>query len=201
MDKVQLVWSILTSVISALVVVAGWVFVVGKKFQVLDDLKDNFKDIKSDIKNLDKEVKSEIKSLERNLNVSTNAIVEMQSLLSGKGFTIRQQLAYTASSPIKLTEFGEELMKDSGFVEIIKNPEKKDYLIKFVRAKNPQTNYDIQEFSMAVMKELANNNDTIAVPLKNYAYNKGLTLDLILNSAGIVLRDEVMKELKFDDKI
>lgn len=206
MDKIQFIWSIITSLIGGLVALIGWSLTVGRKLQVLDDLKENFKDIKSDIKNLDyevkgemKEVKEEIRSLEKSFNISTGAIVEMQTLLAGKGFTIRQQLIFTSRSPIELTEFGEDLMKNSGFYEMIKDPEKVKYLIGLVKAKNPQTNYDIQETAMKVMQELAENNDPIAVPLKNYAYNKGLVLDLLVKSAGLVLRDEVMKELKFQD--
>jgi len=56
-------------------------------------------------------------------------------------------------------------------------------------------------YSMATMAELAELNDPIVIPLKEYAYKEGLTLEIILNSAGIMLRDEVMKELVFNDKM
>jgi hypothetical protein len=49
------------------------------------------------------------------------------------------------------------------------------------------------------MHELASQNNPFVVALKNYAYNKGLPLEILLNSAGLVLRDEVMKDLKFTD--
>lgn len=40
-------------------------------------------------------------------------------------------------------------------------------------------------------------NDAVAMPLKNYAFEHGLDLDIILRASGIVLRDEAMKDLKF----
>lgn len=88
-------------------------------------------------------------------------------------------------------------MKESGFYDIlIKN---RKFLVDAVKDKKPKTNYDIQEFSTLVIKELVNINDTNLISLKNYSFNKGLPLEIIVNSAGIVLRDEVMKEVKFED--
>jgi hypothetical protein len=156
---------------------------IGRKLQVLDDLKLQSADSSSFCKS------------------ATNAIVEMQTHLAGKGFCINQKLAYTNNSPLKLTEWGEKIMWDSGFASEILNPEKRDYLIKLVKAKDPKTNYDIQQNSIDVMNELAEVNDPIAVPIKEYAYKEGITLEILLNSAGIMLRDQVMQELKFEDKI
>lgn len=163
-------------------IIAGLIY-IGKKLQILEDLKE------------------ESKSIESFSKCATGAIIEMQTHLAGKGFLINQKLAYTAGSPLKLTEFGETMMQESGFAKIISDEEKRKILIDMVKGKNPQNNYDIQEFSMKTMAELAEKNNPVAVPLKEYAYEKGLPLELILNSAGIVLRDEVMKEIKFSDKI
>lgn len=177
-------WDIINKIIIIIGIpsIIGGCIYIGRKLQILDDLKE-------DVNNLDKLSKC-----------STNAIVEIQTHLSGKGFAINHTLAYSANSPIQLTDYGEMLMKESGFTDIIKNQEKRDYLVKLVKDKNPTTNYDIQDYSMNTMKELAQKNDTVVVPLKEYAFKEGLTLEIILNSAGIVLRDEVMKELQFNDK-
>ena len=132
---------------------------------------------------------------------ATTAIVEMQTHMTSSGFQISNKLAYTSKSPLKLTDWGEKIMKESGFSYAIMHPEKRATLIKLVKAKDPQTNYDIQQYSMDVMFELAEVNDPIAIPLKEYAYKEGITLEILLNSAGIMLRDEVMKEINFKDKI
>lgn len=163
--------------------IIGAFIYIGKKLQILDDLKSQSTEHNSFCKN------------------ATNSIVEIQTHLANNGFIINNRLAYSSNSPIKLTDWGEFLMEKSGFKKIISNPSKREYLIKLVKRKKPGNNYDIQQFSMDTMAELAEVNDPIAVPLKEYAYKEGLNLEIIINSAGIVLRDEVMKELKFDDKI
>lgn len=89
-------------------------------------------------------------------------------------------------------------MQESGFYKIAE--QHKRTLIDLVKAKNPKTDYDIQEFSIQILKELANASNPIVFPLKNYAFQKGLVLDIILQAAGIVLRDIVMQEVKFDDQ-
>ena len=145
----------------------------------------------------DTRIEGKVDRIEAFTKAASNSIVEIQTLLGGKGFVINQKLAYAPGSPLKLTEYGETLMKESGFYEILKN--NSAFFVNLVKAKNPQTNYDIQECSMAILKELAHKNNELVIPLKNYSFNKGLSLEIILNSAGIVLRDEVMKELNFND--
>lgn len=146
----------------------------------------------------DKRIESKVDKIEAFTKVAANSIVEIQTLMGGKGFTINQRLAFTPGSPLKLTEYGETLMRESGFYDILSKNHR--FFVDLVKSKNPQTNYDIQEFSMSVLKELAMANNVLAIPLKNYAFSKGLPLDIILNSAGIVIRDEVMKEVKFEDE-
>jgi hypothetical protein len=62
---------------------------------------------------------------------------------------------------------------------------------------NPKTNYDIQEDAKLVIRETFNSDDPIFAPLKEYAFNNGLPIELVIPPASIVLRDEVMKQLKF----
>jgi len=151
----------------------------------------------SGLEETDKRIESKVDKIESFTKNASNSIVEIQTLMSGKGFTINQRLAYTSGSPIKLTEYGETIMKESGFYDILIKNHK--FLVDSVKSKNPQTNYDIQEFSMLVIKELVNANNPNLISLKNYSFDKGLPLEIIINSAGIVLRDEVMKEVKFED--
>lgn len=139
-----------------------------------------------------------ISQLDSHFSQVTNAIVEIQTLLTGRGFTINQRLVVTNASPTRLTDYGEQLKQESGFHKIMQA--EKGFLINLVKTKNPKTNYDIQEYSLQVLKELAADNNPILFPLKNYAYEKGLVLDIILQAAAIVLRDAVMEEVKFDDQ-
>ena len=146
----------------------------------------------------DQRIEKKVDKIESFSQVAASSIVEIQTLLTGRGFTVNQRLAYAPGSPTKLTDYGETLMQESGFYEILKN--NSAFFVNLVKEKNPSTNYDIQELSRKVLKELTDTNNTLILPLKNYAYNKGLPLEILVNTAGIVLRDEVMKSLSFDDK-
>ena len=145
----------------------------------------------------DKRIEKKVDAIESFTKAASNSIVEIQTLLGGKGFIINQKLAYSPGSPLKLTEYGETMMRESGFYDTLSKNVK--FFTDLVRAKNPQTNYDIQEYSTVVVRELVSANNPFVTQLKNYSYNKGLPLDILINSAGIVLRDEVMKGLKFED--
>lgn len=142
-------------------------------------------------------LESHAEKLDAHLSQTTNAIVEIQTLLTGRGFSINQRLVVTSASPTRLTDYGEQMMQDSGFYKILED--NKRILIDLVKGKNPKTNYDIQEFSLFVLKDLAASNNPIIFPLKNHAYQKGLVLDIILQAAAIILRDAVMQEVKYDD--
>lgn len=139
-----------------------------------------------------------ISKLENHFNQITNAIVEIQTHLTSRGYTINQRIVLTSSSPTRLTDYGEQLMQETGFYKIAETNQR--ILTDLVRAKNPKTNYDIQESSLQTLKDLAVSNNPILDPLKNYAFQKGLVLDVILQAAAIVLRDIVMQELKFEDE-
>lgn len=146
----------------------------------------------------DQRIEKKVDKIESFSQAAASSIVEIQTLLTGRGFTVNQRLAYAPGSPTRLTDYGETLMQDSGFYEILKN--NPAFFVGLVKSKNPSTNYDIQELSRKVLKELTDSNNALVLSLKNYAYNKGLPLEILVNTAGIVLRDEVMKELSFDDK-
>jgi hypothetical protein len=91
-------------------------------------------------------------------------------------------------SPISLTERGLDLLKNSGGQAWIST--NRDSLLAALKAKNPQSPYDVQEFSKQVLKE--KEADPLMSPLKDYAYQQGLDLNDILLVMGIHLRDEAM---------
>lgn len=181
-DMSQVLYILLPVVATAVMLTIGWLI----------------KNALSNLQSSDSRLEAKIDKIESFTKAAANSIVEIQTLLGGRGFTINQKLAYAPGSPLKLTEYGETLMKESGFYITLQDNRR--FFVDLVKSKNPQTNYDIQECSMKILKELAGANNSLLIPLKNYAFNKGLPLEILLNSAGILLRDEVMKELKFEDK-
>lgn len=122
------------------------------------------------------------------------AIVEIQGKFMQAGHTILFPLTVAPGSPLHVTEYGNKLLKESGFYEVLDHY--RDELVSLVKEHNPKTNYDIQQRSIEVIEEVLESDDEMAVSLKEYAYNSGVNLDILSFPAGIALRDEVMKELK-----
>jgi hypothetical protein len=145
-------------------------------------------------KTLDR-IEKKISSVESDLKPITPAIVEIQGKFKDAGHTLLFPLTVTPGSPLKLTEYGEKLMKESGFCEVLKKNRKE--LVDGVKVKSPKTNYDIQQFSKQLIHELFENDNEMFRPLKDYAFNNGMNVKILVPPAGLLLRDEVMKELKF----
>jgi hypothetical protein len=123
------------------------------------------------------------------------AILEIQHKFTEAGHSLIHPLTVKPGSPLELTDYGKRLIKESGFNNVLKKC--RNALVQKVRDRHPTTNYGIQEESINVIKELLNSDDETLKPLKDYAYNNGLPIDILVQPAGIVLRDEVMKELQF----
>lgn len=138
-------------------------------------------------------IDNRLEKIEKELKPLTPAIVEIQGKFKDAGHSILFPLAVTPGSPLKLTEYGEQLVKESGFDKLLEKH--RDILVELVKVKAPKTNYDIQELSVQVIREVLE--DDILKSLKEYAFENGLPLEVIIPPAGIMLRDEVMKDLKF----
>lgn len=134
--------------------------------------------------------------LEASFKPIVPAIVEIQGKFSEAGHSILFPLTVTPGSPLKLTDYGKQLMQDSGFNTILANASNRKILVDFVKAMNPQTEYDAQECSVRSIQKLLENNNPILKPLKEYAYNNGLSTEILIKPAGILLRDKVLKEIK-----
>jgi hypothetical protein len=123
------------------------------------------------------------------------AIIEIQGLLAKSGHSIMFPMTVAPGSPLHVTEFGDKLLKESGFYDILAENHKE--LVEMVKAKKPTTNYDIQKDSTEVIREMLDSDHEMAICLKKYAFNSGLDLNVLVPPAGIALRDEVMKDVRF----
>jgi len=102
----------------------------------------------------------------------------------------------TSSSPIRLTPKGEGLLSESRAKEIVdKEDNKKKILDKILSEPKPTNAYDAQEKVKQVINEMAD--DPIFIPIKNYAFQKGTDLDIILNIISIYFRDFALEKLGF----
>lgn len=149
---------------------------IGRKFQILDDLKDGFKNIGDKIERIGKEV-SEVDS--------------RVSKIEGKLFGVA-----IGASPIKLTPLGQEVLQNSGILVILKP--KTQFLITKIKEQKPQTAYDVQELTKNIFTienlELSQEEEN---KLKNYAFTKGITLNDVLYASAIYFRDVALQELGF----
>lgn len=142
-----------------------------------------------------KKILDKTESIEGDVKPLTPALIEIQGKFTEAGHSILFPLALTSKSPLSLTEYGRKIIQESDFDKILKRDGVK--FINLVKAKNPQSNYDIQEYSIEVMKNLFASNDMLIKSLKDYLYQSGQSSPLLVRVTGVALRDEVMKELKF----
>lgn len=103
---------------------------------------------------------------------------------------------FGSSSPLHLSLKGEEILRDSGIGEIIKQFE--ESLLKAVKEADVSTPYDVEESTLAVFEEFDFGEENIK-KLKNYAFNSGKwDISVILRVGAIKFRDTVLKECGFE---
>lgn len=92
---------------------------------------------------------------------------------------------YKDQSPLSLTDFGEELVNDSGLKVVFDDV--KDDLAEMLQEMEPVSQYDVQEKARALMDNLAGYEPFKRV--EKYAYDHGKDLNQILRAGAILLRD------------
>jgi hypothetical protein len=96
-------------------------------------------------------------------------------------------------SPMMLTPDGQSLLKQSGGDKFIEK--NKDEFVEKLRAMNPRSAYDVQESAKQVFEKMQNEDRFI--PFKDFAFNEGLSLDILFLVLGLHLRDIAMPLLGF----
>ena len=133
------------------------------------------------------------KFLEKSLSPIKFAVIEIQTLFREMGKTIQYSLTETHGSPLKPTEFGWKLIKDSGMDKIIGDNKKLflDKLNEKLAGVKIITGYDVQEKSREIM--IGFKNDPLMKSVKDYVFNNAIEIEVILRLGGILLRDEYLK--------
>jgi len=142
-----------------------------------------------------KKIMDDTAKLKEELKPLGPALIEIQGKFTQAGHQLLFPLTVAPGSPLHVTDYGDKLLKESGFYELLKNHH--DSLVQLVKDKAPKSNYDIQQAAFEVVESLLESDDEMALKLKEYAFNDGLDLQVLAKPGGIALRDEVMKELKF----
>jgi hypothetical protein len=175
----EIISMVFLPVITILIVTIGWF------------LKDKFKDFKDKIQDLiktDERLESKMDCVDTKVGNIDGRVANIEGRM-GIGYS-------TASSPVRLTPRGEAILTQSKMKEIVDNEDnKKKILDKILIGKKPTTAYDAQERTKNVIKTMAN--DSMFIPVKNYAFEKGVELDIILDIVSIYFRDFVLEKLGF----
>jgi len=106
----------------------------------------------------------------------------------------RAQSQYIQSkSPLGLTDKGKALLIDSTGKDYIDS--KKMEFFKEMKSKKPKTAYDVQELSKEIIANRIYRDEFNSI--KEFAFVKGVTLDVVLDVLSIYLRDFLLIELGF----
>ncbi len=141
------------------------------------------------------EIKGDLKNLNSRVFKLESATIEVREVVKRAGGRLYQPLEIGPGSPLKLTEYGEELSKKISAEKFIEDNE--IILFSWMDAKNTKTSYDVQVASKKIIEE--NLSNPIMNNFKQFAYNEPIDMDIILNVVSIILRDrylEIHPEIK-----
>ena len=138
----------------------------------------------------DERLEGKIDKMDSKVGETRGSVIEMQDVFERMGYPMKRIIQ--ATSPLNLTEYGKQLVEESGFNKILQD--NKDLILGWIKERSPKTQYDAQEISREVL--LMHKDDVVFEPLKDYTYQHGETsLEQILRAGSIVVRDEIIKEL------
>ncbi len=147
--------------------IAAALIYIGRKLQVLDDVK----------KTLNGEFKDTIGKMKLNIKVIADALIQSGLVDGGK---------LQAYSPIQVTQIGKDYLEKIGFIKTF-NEHSEDFF-RYIESEQPKTDYDIENAAIRSIYLLFDKD--YFNPIKDYLYNnpkedkKELT-----NVAGIYVRD------------
>lgn len=141
-----------------------------------------YKSLKTQIKDLDKDVK---KLSEKVISID-NRVYYMEGRL--------EESYIKSASPMTLTEKGTEVLIESKAKEIVK-ARKQKILDKILADPKPTNAYDAQEKTKEIIRGMKD--DSMFLSIKEYAFQKGINLYVILDIVAIYFRKFVLEELGF----
>ncbi len=146
--------------------------IIGRKFQCIDALE---------------------KQTEK-IETKTDKLTESINYIKGKIETNWREELAPASSPMKLNERGEKILKKSGIKEIIDT--RLSEFFKTVKDKNPRNAYWVQENAINTIYKLRKESKLLP-KLEESAYEAGSDVDAVLFVGGIYLRDIILPKFEF----
>jgi len=139
------------------------------------------------IDSLNKENSEINKKIDTLINCFNRLTAKLENV---KGIAGLNDVYFKSASPLSLTPVGKTMLQESGLKDFI--DANKDELIKNVESQKPQTNYDAEAISRSVMLSLSD--DPRLNTVKDYAFQNGKDLTMMLMAGGIYLRDMVFSK-------
>src|SRR3989344_5431371 len=144
----------------------------------------------NDLTKTDERVEGKVDKIGSRVEETRGSMIEMQETFERMGYPMKRIIQ--ATSPLNLTDYGKQLVRESGFVKLLQD--NRDLILNWMKEMNPKNQYDAQEFSRKAL--LDHKDEALLQPLKDYAFQHGETsFEQILRAGSIVLRDETIKEL------
>ncbi len=156
-------------------------------------LRDKLNSLAGTDKRLEDNLERLEEKLERKIDIVNGKVDDLGRRVARIEGSIKQ-VPFGMASPLKLNEFGEEVLRKSE-IDVIAARFKNELLAE-IRKQNPKTAYDAQEATKKVFQEF-NWGEANLNKFKNYAYQSGQwTLAEIFEVGAIWFRDIVLKELR-----
>ena len=150
-----------------------------------------YKSLRTQIGNLEKDLKEDIKDIDEDIEKLDKKVSFIDNRVSYIEGSLK--INYTKSaSPTVLTERGTDVLIQSKAKEIV-NANKQKILDEILADPKPTNAYDAQEKTRKVIEDMED--DPIFLPIKDYAFKKGINLYAILGIISVYFRDFVLEEL------
>jgi len=179
-----------SGVVTAIITLLAVLIYLGKYREKIDRFDRELDKANGKLDKLGEKLLDEIKNIhEKILNVT----IKLSNIEGGLDIAKNLHAYIQTKSPLSLTNMGKALLLDSKGKEFVDARKKK--FLEEIKLKKPKTAYDVQELSKKLIEgsvELDEFNE-----IKEFAFRKGLNLEIIIAVLGIYLRDFLLSELDF----
>ena len=183
-------------ILSIIVNIAVFAFGYGKLSNEVKNTKSTVKSVKEDLESAIKNVKEDIRNVKEDLSrridrqgEKIDRVAEDLAELRGAFTMFKEASATRSTSPIVLTERGEEISQDSGGGAVLQDMFE-DLYQEFEGITNA---YDIQRKARKMVEDLLNEGGQLE-QVKDYLYEEGkVGFETVVDVLGIELRDMVFE--------
>lgn len=125
--------------------------------------------------------------------IKDNVLVVITHLSSGTARRGRLDTALIqVMSPMNITPQGHTVLEESGFKEIISNPDHRAEIMFYLSDQKPKTKLDVESFAIVSFSTFLENDFMNSI--KTYLYNNPDKREVYTTLAGIYIRDEYLKD-------